>query len=464
MSRSLFDIIIATDSYKVGHWLQYEPGTEAIFSFFESRGGVFPDITFFGLQYLLKGYFTGSVVTQEMIEEAAEDFALHFGDASYFNRAGWEYILRVHGGRLPIEICAVPEGTTVPTRNVLVTVTNTDPNCSWLVNYVEGALSHLWYSTTVATQSRMMKQVITRYLQETGTPGEGGGIAFKLHDFGYRGVSSNETAAIGGAAHLVSFMGTDTLPALRLLRHYYGERMAGFSVAAAEHSTVTMWGREREGEAYAHLVETFPTGILSVVADSYDVFHACRAHFGGKLKESILERDGVFVVRPDSGHPPTVVVQVLEALEEGFGSSTNEKGYKVLPDKVRVIQGDGIDRDMLGSILEAMKTKGWSADNIVFGSGGGLLQKLNRDTCKFAFKCSGAKVNGVWRDVMKDPITDPGKVSKAGRLALVRDEDGYKTIRLESLAGRNNVLRPVFRNGELLVDDSFTDIRARASL
>ena len=201
----------------------------------------------------------GQVVRPEHLDEAEAVFREHFfGDPSLFNRAGWQHILDKHDGRLPVRIRAVPEGTVVPTSNVLMTIENTDPACYWLTNYLETMLVQVWYPCTVATQSRSMKQVIADYLQRTG---DMSGLPFKLHDFGFRGVSSVETAAIGGAAHLVNFTGTDNIAGVMMARNYYGAAMPGFSIPAAEHSTITSWGRDREVDAYANMLEAFPQGL-----------------------------------------------------------------------------------------------------------------------------------------------------------------------------------------------------------
>jgi len=451
------NIIALTDSYKVSHFRQYPAGTTRVFSFLESRGGRYKETVFFGLQYFIKKYLMGKVVTEEKIEEAKELFALHFGDANAFNEAGWRHILTKHGGRLPIEIKAVREGVRVPVSNVLVTVVNTDPEVAWLTNYIETLLVELWYPITVATQSYFMRQTIMRYLEETGTPEL---IDFKLHDFGFRGSTSVESAGIGGAAHLVNFRGTDTVPALLVARRYYHERMAGFSIPAAEHSTITSWGKQGEDEAYANMLRQYPTGLVAVVSDSYDIFKACNEIWGDKLRDRVLARDGVLVIRPDSGDPHEVLPRIFEILGQRFGYSTNGKGYKVLNPKVRLIQGDGIDHESLGTILEVIKNAGWSADNIAFGSGGGLLQKVNRDTQKFAFKCCAAEVNGEWRDVLKSPITDAGKRSKAGRLSLV-NRNGQMTTIADDGNAEDNLLQTVFRDGELLIDQTFAEVRSR---
>lgn len=467
--NSITDIntVELSDSYKVSHWKQYPPQTEYVYSFFESRGGMFPAVTFFGLQYYLKRYLEGAVITRENVEEAAEDFAAHFGDPTLMNTVGWERIISVHGGRLPLLIKAIPEGLTVPTGNVLMTIENTDPQLPWLTNYAETLLSMLWYPTTIATQSRQMRLLVSRYLAETG---DESGVDFKVHDFGFRGSTSVESAGIGGAAHLISFKGTDTFQGIRVAKKYYREPMAGFSIPAAEHSTITSWGRSNEAAAYRNMLTQFPKGLVAVVSDSYDIYRAVAELWGKELREQVLARDGALVVRPDSGNPPEVVLKVLTLLGEAFGTTVNAKGYKVLHPKVRVIQGDGIDYAMIGTILEHMKQHGWSADNIALGSGGGLLQKVNRDTQKFAIKCSAIYRNGTWHDVLKDPVTDPGKRSKAGKLALVAlsgaHGSGYATMREEEAQhrGLKNILVPVFENGRILSEHTFADVRERALL
>jgi nicotinamide phosphoribosyltransferase len=469
MLMSDFDenICCMTDSYKASHYKQYPAGTRRVYSYFESRGGRYPLVTFFGLQYYLKKYLQGQVVTQEKIDEADELFGLHFGKKGVFNRKGWEYILKTHGGRLPVHVRAVPEGSVIPTHNVLMDIENTDnDNTYWLTNWLETLLVQVWYGSTVATQSREMKKTLLKHLGETGDPGL---IDFKLHDFGYRGVSSVETAAVGGAAHLLNFLGTDTFAGVMLARKYYNEPMAGFSIPASEHSTITSWGSEHELEAMRNMLTQYPDGLVACVSDSFDIERACRDYWGTELREQILARDGVLVVRPDSGDPATMVIKVLKILADKFGGETNNRGFFVLNPKVRVIQGDGIDHDSLDAILNHMTEAKFSADNLAFGSGGGLLQKLNRDTQKFAFKCSNVTVNGEDRDVYKDPVTDPGKKSKRGRLALIQSEGahgkGWKTVRQSELPTESqDLLCSVFKDGELLVDHTFAECRERSAV
>lgn len=446
------NIILMSDSYKVTHWKQYPQGTTNIYSYYESRGGEFRAVKFFGLQYILKRYLTKPVTTLDVIE-ARDLYREHFG-ADLFNEAGWQYIVSRHGGYLPVEIKAVPEGTVVPTHNVLMTMENTDPNVPWLTNFLETIVSQVWYPSTVATLSGATRNLIRGYLENTGDPGL---LDFKLHDFGFRGATSVEAAGIGGAAHLVNFLGTDTVPAMVVARDYYGAKTAaGFSVPAAEHSTITSWGREHEVDAYRNMIEQYgDQPFYSVVSDSFDLIKAAREMWGGTLKSQVLESEGTLVVRPDSGYPPMIVTQLLEVLGEGFGWTVNEKGYRVLNSKVRVIQGDGMDYESIDRTLSSMQAQKWSADNVTFGMGGGLLQKVNRDTQKFAFKCSSAIVNGEERDVFKDPATDNGKVSKKGRLGLSAD---LRTVR----ESENELLQTVYRDGEIQRSYTLDEVRENA--
>ncbi len=463
MKLSIDNLILLSDSYKLPQFVCYPKKTQKIYSYFESRGGRFDWSVFFGLQYIIKKYLVGKVITQEKIDEA-EAFALqHFGTTkNTFNKAGWQYILEKHGGRLPIEIKAVSEGSVVPIKNVLITIENTDPECFWLTNYLETLLVQVWYPMTVATQSWHMREIIRKYLEETGDPA---GIDYKLHDFGFRGVSSVETAGIGGAAHLVNFKGTDTIAGIITANNYYSSGVCGHSIAATEHSNITAFGRENELEAYRNLLEEFPTGMIACVSDSYDIFNACKNLWGDKLRYQVLKRDGVLVIRPDSGEPTEVLPKLLEILGEQFGCDTNSKGYKVLNPKVRLIQGDGIEFDTLSAILNKLYVEGWSTDNIAFGSGGGLLQKLNRDTMKFAFKCSSVVVDGQERDVFKQPITDTVKNSKRGRLKLIKvgGSHGSSFTTVNEKDNGTDLLRSVFKNGVLTVGESFDIIRNRVN-
>jgi len=457
-------IILGTDGYKLSHHSQYPPGMERLYSYFEARaGGEYPATTFFGLQYILKRHLVGKVVTKEEIDFAEWRTKTMLGRGDVFNRKGWERILNEHDGQLPLIIKAVPEGMTIPESNVLMTVENTDPELAWLTNYVETLLTQVWYPTTVCTVSREMKKLIWQAILISGTETVEN-LLFRLHDFGYRGVTCDEQAGIGGMAHLVNFLGTDTLAAVDMAWEFYGEENAGFTIPATEHSTITTWGEAGEEAAFENYLEVHPDGTIACVSDSWDIYRACGEIWGGKLRAKVLERDGVLVVRPDSGEPTEVVPEVLRILWQRFGGTTNPKGYKVLCDKMRIIQGDGIGRDTLWAILQAVMNDGFSVDNISFGSGGGLLQKVDRDTQRFAFKASWTEINGVEQDVFKRPATDPTKDSKRGRLMLAQGTEfagGFKTL-LEGTPGYADILRPVFENGELLIDEDFATIRKRA--
>jgi nicotinamide phosphoribosyltransferase len=451
------NILLNADSYKYSQPYQYPQGTKSLYSYIESRGGKWDRTVFFGLQMFLQEYLT-KPFTKEDIDVAEEIITAH-GEPFY--RDLWEYILNAHGGYLPVVIKAVPEGTVVPTKNVLVTIEPTDHKCWWLGDFLETALLRVvWYPTTVCTNSYTSKQIILKYLEQSGTPES---IDFRLHDFGFRGASSYESAGIGGLSHLVNFKGTDTVAALLYGRKYYNVNMAGYSIPAMQHSTVTSWGRENEVEAYRNMLRLFgkPNSILAAVSDSYNIYDACRNLWGTELKDEVIKSGATVVIRPDSGDPPQVVSECLMILDEKFGHTINEKGYKVL-NNVRIIQGDGINQETIDRILYRITTANFSADNISFGQGGGLLQQLDRDTLRFAMKCSAALVNGEWRDVYKQPITDFGKESKKGRVTLYETESGFITAREGEIDGRI-ALRTVFENGKLYNMDDFETIRARAS-
>jgi len=462
----MFEInrIIDTDSYKASHWLQYPPNTTRAFFYLESRGSDrdWNETVFFGLQYLLKNYFL-ALLTQGMVEEAREVITAH---GLPFNYEGWTNLIKKHQGKLPLRIRAVAEGTVVPLHNVLMTVETTDDEFAWVGSWFETQLLRVWYAITVATQSYQIKTDVYKYLSETADDADAE-IAFKVHDFGSRGVSSQETAAVGGAAHLVNFLGTDTMAALLLHRKFYHAEMAGFSIPAAEHSTITSWGRENEIEAYRNMLKNFakPNSLVAVVSDSWNIFNAVEKIWGEQLKQEVIDSGATIVIRPDSGEPVEVVSKAAQLLSKKFGFDVNSKGFKVLKN-VRIIQGDGVNQESIKAILERLKSEGFSASNIAFGIGGSLLQKVNRDTLKFAYKCSAIVTNGELREVYKQPITDSGKNSKRGRLDLVKDESGeFQTVKIEAkdeIKVQNSQLQTVFENGNLLIDDNLEAIRARA--
>lgn len=455
-------LITNCDSYKPSHWLQYPPNTTKVFAYVESRGGKYDEAVFFGLQIYLKEYLS-KPIAQEDIDEAEVFFKAH---GEPFNKEGWQLLLERHNGYLPIKIRAVPEGSVIPTLNVLATVENTDPDFYWLTSYVETSmLRAIWYGTTVATNSYNSKKVIKKFMEETCD--NLSGLPFKLHDFGARGVSSFESAGIGGAAHLVNFMGTDTITgALFAMKYYNTDVMPGFSIPAAEHSSITSWGKKRELDAYRNMLKQFakPNSLVAVVSDSYDIYNAVENLWGKELRQEVIDSNAIVVIRPDSGDPATVVWKLAHLLADSFGYTLNSKGYKVL-NHVRIIQGDGIVTETIKDILIKLKASGFSAENVAFGQGGGLLQQVDRDTMKFAYKTSAAEVDGQWIDVFKDPVTDSGKRSKKGRITLYRDTQGdYETARIGTPDDHyvEDVLVKVFENGKIIKEWTFDEVRAKA--
>lgn len=453
------NLLLQTDSYKVTHFKQYPPGSQYVHSYLEARGGEYARTMFFGLQYYLRTVLSQPITLDDILE-ANDLYATHFG-RDEFNRAGWQHILTMHRGKLPVRIRAVPEGTSVPVSNVLMTVENTDPAVPWLTNFIETRLMQVWYPTTVATLSRHCRDIIMERLLLSGDPDL---IDFKLHDFGYRGSTSEESAAIGGLAHLVNFKGSDTIAAIVAGRKYYGERMAGFSIPAAEHSTITSWGQANEVEAFRNMLRQYPTGLVAVVSDSYNIYAACDHLWGQILHDEVMGRQGTLVIRPDSGDPATVVATCLGILGERFGYTTNQKGYKVLDPHVRLIQGDGVNPVSIGEVLDRAMQDGWSADNIAFGMGGALLQKVNRDTCQFAFKASNIVVNGESRPVSKSPIGMKQKNSKPGRLTLANSPIGFVTLDADKPMpdGCHDVMRTVYLDGDIVYHDTLAEVRSRA--
>jgi len=460
------NIILNTDSYKVSMFKQYPAGTTGVYSYIESRGGRYDRTVMFGLQAFIKEYLL-EPITQSDIDIADEILTAH---GEPFPRAMWQHILDKHNGYLPVVIRAVAEGTVVPVSNVLATIENTDPECFALTTWLETALLRaVWYGTTVATQSWTIKQVIKDYLEKSG---DVTGLDFKLHDFGARGVSSMESAGIGGAAHLVNFMGSDTITGVLYAREYYGAGVAGFSIPAAEHSTITSWGRDGEVKAYSNMVAQFgkPGAIVAVVSDSYDIYEACKMWSTGDLKQQVIDSGATVVIRPDSGDPVDVLPKMIAILGQGFGFTKNSKGYKVL-NNVRLIWGDGINIQSIQAIMRiVVDLNGWSADNLAFGMGGALLQQVDRDTQKFAMKCSSAEINGKWVDVMKDPVTDTGKRSKAGRVQLWTNSGGEFASSVTAPTGWTDkgiggwvpALQEVYRDGKLVKEMSFDEVRANA--
>ncbi len=468
--------LLFTDGYKPSHKKLYPRGMQKMESYFESRAGAKWNTTvLFGLQYFLLRYFVGQVVTEERIQQAKSFFAGYFGRDDVFDEAAWRYILENHNGYLPLEIKALPEGTVASVGNALIYIRCTDEKCAWLVNYVETALVQVWYPSTIATQSREIKKKLISYHKMTGMPD--GAIDWSVHDFGFRGSTSHESAALGGASHLLSFYGSDTLAGDILLRNYYGATgLVSGSIPASEHSTVTTWGESHECDFLENLLDQFPTGIVANVIDSYDPERYIKV-YAAKFRDRILARDGKLVFRPDSGDPLKMILKTLEWLEEVFGSTKNAKGFKVLPPQVGVIYGDGMNIDSMGAIYWTLKQEGWAAQN-AFGSGGGLLQNVNRDTQRFAFKACWAQINDQPRNVCKRPSTDSTKNSKSGRLHVFLNK-AHKRYEIDSPIQvtlnteqaqelgydlNDDLLQVVYRNGEMIRTWTLEEVRERAKV
>jgi nicotinamide phosphoribosyltransferase len=445
--------ILNSDSYKCSHWQFYPEGTTHVYSYMESRGGEYERTLFFGLQGLIKEYLMTPITLGDILE--AESFAKVHGVP--FNKAGWMHILTKHKGFFPVEIKAVPEGTVVNAKNVLMTVRNTDPAVPFITSYIETMALRLWYPITVATRTFYMKKRIQPYFEMTS---ESEFMDFAVLDFSARGCTSYEANMIGGAAYLVNFAGSDSMSAVRYVQYLYGGSILGYSVSATEHSIMCSYGQENEFESFERMLDVAEEGsILSVVSDTWNIYEAAKKWC--KLADKVKAKNMTLVVRPDSGEIDEVLPQVLTILEAGFGSTLNKKGFKVL-NNVKVLWGDGINEFTVARPFAIAHAMGISSDSIITGSGGGLMQvDINRDTNKFAFKASCITVNGEDRAIAKDPITDPGKMSKKGFLALVEYVDGtFSTAGLEG-AAKVDVLRTVYLNGELIVDETMETVRER---
>ena len=459
------NIITCTDSYKFMN-NGFLNGVTEIYSYFESRQGAqYPTTVFFGLQYLLKEYLVGVRVTQDMIEGAKVVAKNHLGGEDQFNIGMWQHIVDNCGGSLPIEIRATPEGSEVDQNNVLMTITNTDPKCAPLVNHLETLLTNVWSGCIVATKSKYIKRILLDYAIQTCDGKDH--VKFQLHDFAQRSVKCPEAALYNGIGHLINFYGTDTVLAWEGARDYYGADVAtiGYSVFATEHNYMMYKGREGESSVVGEILDVRPKGIISVVADTYDIYNFVENIVGRKYKERILERDGVFVIRPDSitpdhDTPAKLTLWIAESLWKNFGAKMNCKGFRVLDSHVRIIYGDSLTEKSITNILETLKNAGFSSENVVFGCGSYLLDKHNRDTQRSAYKSSAMKIDGVWAGVFKSPLGS-NKKSKRGRLKLCHTDMSDYTL-TEYDAGYENSkddLVTVFRNGEIIKEYTLDDIR-----
>ena len=463
------NIIFTLDSYKDLHPQMLPPGTTGAYSYLEARRGAkYPFTTFFGAQAIYKKWLCGPVVTKGKVDAAEPILREHFrfsGDV--WDRGIWDYIVDKHGGHLPLRIRSVREGQRVPVNNILMDVESTDERCAWLPGALETVLQQVWFPSTVCTRSAIIVDTIKRYFRETVDESMQWLADFYLHDFGQRAATGMEAAGMGGMAHVVNSKGTDSKMGMAYAMHYYGADYVNlaYSVPASEHSIATAEGKAREYEVAKRLLRHFKQGILSHVSDSYNIEEAIRAYVNDpEFRALILERQGKFVARPDSPRfagdtPEAQILWITQQWEKGFGSTINSKGYKDLDPHVGTIYGDSLTEENIADVLETLKLNGYSALAGVYGCGGYLMQKLNRDTQRQAFKCSAQQRGGEWIDIHKEP-SDVTKISKKGRLKLV--EEGGTLVTVPESDPRPNQLIPVFENGRLLREFSFDEVRANA--
>lgn len=471
-----------TDAYKTGHVFQYPPGTEMIYSNITARGSRVPSIdhvVVFGVQYLIKRYLIDDfnenffpLPKQVVIDTYKRrlDNALGVGAVSM------DHIAALHDlGYLPIRIKALPEGTRCPLRIPFMTIVNTDVRFGWITNFLETLLCNvLWKPMTSATMADEYKRLLTHYAVLTGEPSF---VPYQGHDFSMRGMSGIEDACASGGGHLLSFVGTDTIPAIDWLEQYYNadsdKELIGCSVPATEHSVMCINGPQDEYDTYHRLLtEVYPKGIVSVVSDTYD-YWGILTNTLPKLKDIIMARDGKLVIRPDSGDPYRIICGdvgepedspafngTMELLWQTFGGTVNDKGYRILDPHIGVIYGDSITLDRCKDICEGLQRAGFASTNMVYGIGSYTYQYVSRDTFGFAMKATAAVVNGKLIEIYKDPKTDDGLKRSAKGLLRV-NADLTLTQQCTPEQEEEGLLRTVFKDGQLVVDDSLAVIRER---
>lgn len=467
--------LVHSDSYKGSHGLMlctvYDDNAVNNVQFYAGprKGSKYPNVINFGLQKLLLT-LENTIITEGHVRSVSTLYSQGIGD---FDTEAWLYVARELKGIMPIRIYALPEGVEVPAGVPLFTMESTDAKFARVLGYLETFMSHLWYPMTVATHSREVKKIIKTYTNLTSTNADS--WKFMLHDFGCRGVSSMATAAIGGAAHLVNFFGSDTVPGLQFIYDYYGcSSMPAFSVNATEHSIMTSKALEGQYVVIEKLLRKFTEGVLSIVIDSYDQYAVTNAlSDAAMLLPLVKARNGKVVLRPDSGEPVVVIEKLFEILGKNLEAEiiTNQKGFKLLPPYIGIIYGDGLNPAKIEELLKKATQLGWAADNLVFGMGGGLLQKIDRDTCRFAWKCCALQTaDGVWRDVYKDPCdgkgTSESKASLRGRQKVVKIEGKYVVVREDdpTYAHLDNELKLVYDNGDVVKTFTFEEVRANADV
>ena len=481
--------VLLKDGYKVGHKFQYPEGTTLVYSNLtprKARDENIQDIVFFGLQYFVKEYLINQFNDNFFKGDKKEVMAIYKRRIENYlgkDAITYDHIEALYDlGYLPIEIKALPEGSLVPMKVQVLTIKNTLPQFFWLTNMLESLMSAiLWKPTTSATTAFEYLKTFTKYANET-VGADHSFIPWQGHDFSFRGMSGIEDAIMSGAAHLLSFTGSDTIPAIDFLETYYNadcekELIAG-SVPATEHSVMCMGSQESEIETFERLINVvYPKGIVSIVSDTWD-FWKVITEFLPLLKDQILTRDGKVVIRPDSGDPVKIIIGdaaepigspaykgAIECMWEVFGGTTTEKGYKLLDAHIGLIYGDGITTERQLQILEGLKIKGFCSYNVVLGLGSFTYEYVTRDSFGFAMKATYGEINGVGRAIFKDPKTDDGtKKSAKGLIAVHRNNDTGKLEYKDECSWEQEAqgeLKTVFKNGKLLVNDSLQMIRDR---
>jgi nicotinamide phosphoribosyltransferase len=482
--------LTGTDAYKLSHWAQYPPRTTRVYSNFTprySRIDGLEHVVFFGLQAFLKdwcetafGDFLG----------LPEDVAVSaYGDrvASIIGPSDddFERVRELHQlGYLPLEFRALPEGTLAPLRVPLLTVENTHPDFYWLTNYIESVMSAaLWHPITSATLAWRLRELLNEWAMRT--TGSTQAVAWQGHDFSLRGLEGIAPAGSSGAGHLLSFTGTDSLPALDFVDTYYGDDLSssdsanglvGGSVPATEHSVMCAGGDENEEETFDRLLGLYPTGIVSIVSDTWDLWKVV-TEILPSLHQKITARAGKLVIRPDSGDPARILLGEPSApdgspqhlglarlLAAEFGTTTNEQGYELLDEHVGMIYGDSITFERAEEICSGLEALGFASTNVVLGVGSYTYQYVTRDTLGLAMKATWAEIDGVGHDLYKDPVTDDGgKRSAVGRLSVTPDESGELRLveRATPTDEERSLLEPIWRDGTFLRTWNFSDVRRR---
>ena len=474
---------LLTDYYKVGHVFQYPDKTELVYSNLTPRSSRLKDIdemVFFGMQYFIKeyllNYFNDNFFAQPK-EKVMADYKRRISTSLGAGLPTYSHLERLHDlGYLPIEIKALPEGSKVPMKVPCITIVNTLPEFYWLTNFLETLLSAIiWQPCTSATIAHAYRKLLNAYADETGIPAEF--VQWQGHDFSFRGMSSLETAVLSGMGHLLSFTGTDTIPAIDALEQYYNadadKELIGGSVAATEHSVMCSGSKDGELETFKRLItEVYPAGIVSIVSDTWDLWKVCTEYLPA-LKEEILQRDGKVVIRPDSGDPVKIICGdadgkteqerkgVVELLWDAFGGNITTQGYKLLDPHIGAIYGDSINLERATQICDGLKAKGF-ASQVVFGIGSYTYQYNTRDTFGTAMKATYVVIDGEGREIFKNPVTDDGTKRSATGLLNVQKENGrfvlYDKISWEEEA--QSELKTVFKDGKITKEFTLAEIRA----